>query len=252
MFRTELPRLYDLKDCIRDPNSFDAYFLDFENRLVGSAHVKDVYVQLENTLQGLDAQAWEHLKSESRSLLTARHHGGRGWQQLFDILSEARAYNYLKSRAATNLRFIPRARERTPDLECFFSLDRVLCEVKSINISDDEVAYRINPVRARSLASTVSPEFLKKLRQTIENAQKQLLAFDPTRSAKHIVYLNVVFDDFLAECKEAYFRQIDRDLAESAKSDTTLVICNDHTAFYKPLRMQFAEVDNLGPLLRTS
>jgi hypothetical protein len=60
------------------------------------------------------------------------------------------------------------------------------------------------------------------------------------------VYLNVCFDDFLAELKKAYFKQIDDDLGKTPVIGVRLVICNDHTPFYKPLEMRFADVDNIG------
>jgi hypothetical protein len=125
-------------------------------------------------------------------------------------------------------------------------LDCVLCEVKTINISDQEIAFRTGPVKARSFPTTVTDGFLKKLRATVENARLQLLAFDRGRAAVHFVYLNVCCDDFLAELKEAYFKQIDDDLAKTPVTGIRLVICNDYTPFYEPLEMRCADVDNTG------
>ncbi len=246
MFRAELPRLYELKDRITDPTSSDAYFHDFDQNLASSAHVKAVYVRCERTLQGLDDDAWEHLKQEALPFLTTRDKRGRGWQQLFNILNEARAYNYLKSLGCTNLHFIPRSHERSPDLEGSLVPDRVLCEVKSIGISDEEISFRTGPLKARSLPIALTDSFLKKLRATVETAKQQLLTFDDDRAAVHFIYLNVSFDDFLAELKEAYFKQIDDDLAKTPVTGIKLVICNEHTPFYKPLEMHFANVDNIG------
>ena len=246
MFRAELPRLYELKDCIDDPASHAAYFRDFDQNLAGSAHVKDIYHRYERDLQGLDDKAWEHLKEEALPRLTAHDNKGRGWQQLFDILNEARAYNYLKSRGCTNLRFIPRSHKRTPDLEGSLALGRLLCEVKTINASDEEIDFRAGRKKIRSGQITLPAEFLKKLRTTVECAKQQLLAFDHGRAAVHFVYLNVCFDDFLGTLKEAYLKQIDDDLARTPVTDVKLVICNDHTAFYKPLQMRSAEADNIG------
>jgi hypothetical protein len=246
VFRAELPRLYELRDCIADPASSDAYFRDFDQNLARSAHVKDVYLRQERMLKGLDDQAWEHLKGETLSLLTAHDKSGRGWQQLFDILNEARAYNYLKLVGCANLRFIPRSCEKTPDLEGSLALDRVLCEVKTINISNEEIAFRRAPAKARSIRTAVTDGFLKKLRATAETAKRQLLAFDHCCAALRFVYINVSFDDSLAEFKEGYFKQIDDDLAKTPLSGISLVICNEHTPFYKPLEMRFAVVDNIG------
>ncbi|MGA2569079.1 MAG: hypothetical protein ABSF23_01045 [Terracidiphilus sp.] len=244
-FRAEYPRLYGLKDCIADPTSPDAYFQNFDETLLNSTHVREVYSRLERTLQELDASAWAHLKEEIVPYLGNRD-SGRGWQQLFDILNEARAYRYLKSIGCTAVRFIPRARKPTPDLEGTRFGDRFFCEVKTINISDDEVAARTSPPTVRSLPMKLAPQFLGKLSATVSVAKQQLLAHDPSREAKHLVYLNIVFDDFLAECKEAYFQQIDGYLASAPDSDVRLIICNDYTAFYKPLQMRHADVDNVG------
>jgi hypothetical protein len=208
--------------------------------------VKEVYSRWERVLQGLDVQAWVHLKNEAVPRLTARDKNGRGWQQMFDILNEARAYNYLKSIGCTRVRFIPRTRERTPDLEAALGSNDLLCEVKTINISEEEIAARTGPMKARSLPINLTHGFLKKLRATIQAAKEQMAAYDNCGTAVHIVYLNIFFDDFLAELKNAYFQQIDAYLAEEPVSGIRLVICNDHTAFYTPLAMRSAEVDNEG------
>jgi hypothetical protein len=243
--RAELPRLYELKDRIADPNSSDAYFQDLEQKLADSAHVKEIYLRWERLLDELDTTAWEQLKKEAVPRLTNRDKKGRGWQQLFDILNEARAYRYLRSIGCTGVRFIPRSLTKTPDLEGALGPDHVLCEVKTINPSDEEVAARIALPRVRSLPVEITPGFLKKLLATLEAAQGQMQVYDPSGSAAvRFVYLNVNFDDFFAECKETYFQQIDRHLETAQVPGIRLVVCNDRTAFYKPLQMRCAHVDN--------
>jgi hypothetical protein len=246
MSRAELPRLYELRDCIDDPASPDAYFQNFDQNLADSGHIGEIYRRWERLLEGLDAKAWEHLKKEATPRLTQRDKMGRGWQQLFDILNEARAYNYLKSIGCTGVQFVPRSSERSPDLEADLASDRVLCEVKSLNRSDEEVAAQKGPPKARSGQINLGPGFLKKLLAAVETANRQMSAHDPAGAAVHVVYLNVAFDDFFAERKEAYFQQIDEYLATAPVSDSRIVICNDRTAFYKPLQMRFAHVDNAG------
>lgn len=246
MFRAELPRLYELRDCIDDQASPDAYFRDFDQNLTRYPEAKDFYLRQECALQGLDDEAWGHLKEEARPRLTEHGKNGRGWTKLFDILNEARAYNYLRSRGCTNLRFIPRSHTKTPDLEGSDSMGCVLCEVKTINVSDEEIDFRTGRQRVRSGQITLPAEFFGKLRSKVEDAKRQLSAFDCNRAAIHFVYLYIWFDDGEAQLKEAYFKQIDDDLARTPVTDIKLVICNDHTAFYKPLQMRFADVDNIG------
>lgn len=234
-----------MKDCVKDPSSPHAYFQNFDQELASSSHIKDVYLRTEGPLQELDAVAWEHLRREAVAYLERRDNE-RGWEQLFAILHEARAYRYLKSIGCTELRFIPRCKKRTPDLEGKLALNCVLCEVKTINPSNEEVAARTGPPRVRSLPIDLEPGFLKKLMLTIDQAGQQLSAYDPRHTAIHFVYLNISFDEFFAERKDNYFQQIDACLADRLPSGIRLVICNDYTAFYKPLQMVHATVDNLG------
>lgn len=63
-----------------------------------------------------------------------------------------------------------------------------------------------------------------------------------------MVYLNIFFDDFLAELKEAYFKQIDDELSKAPIEGVKIIFCNEHTPFYKHLEMQFADIDNLGDM----
>jgi hypothetical protein len=122
----------------------------------------------------------------------------------------------------------------------------LICEVKTINPSQDEIAARTGPPKARSGQICVTGEFLKKLRATIEAAKQQMLPYDPKGAADHLVYLIINFDDFFAERKEAYFQQIDEYLADAQVAGIRLVFCNARTAFYRPLQMRSADVDNVG------
>ncbi|HEV2277156.1 MAG TPA: hypothetical protein VGS02_03200 [Acidobacteriaceae bacterium] len=245
-FRAELPRVYELRDCIKDPESPEVNFQSFDEKLAIS-HVRDVYLRSELALQELDGAAWESLKKEAIPYLKKQDKKRAGWEQLFAILNQARAYRYLKSIGCTELRFIRRCNEqRTPDLEGELASDHVLCEVKTINPSAEEIVLRNNPPTVRSLPIELTPGFLRKLRATIEQARQQLCAYDPDRTAVHFVYLNISFDDFFAEQKDRYFQQIDNWLRETPISGIRLVLCNDYTAFYSPLQMLNASVDNIG------
>jgi hypothetical protein len=241
-----MPRIYELRDLIDDPASPDAYFQNFEENVRESPHhVQEVYLRRERELQGLDPDSWKSLKSEASPYLI-RKDPSRGWQQLFDILNQARAYNFLKTIGCSKIRFVPRADKqalRTPDLEAFFGPDRVLCEVKTINISQEEVHARTS-FTARPIGIRLSDGFFRKLRSDIMDAKKQMQDYDLTGTARHFVYINPCFDDFLAQCKEEYFGEIDQYLSENPIPGAELIFHNDHTAFYTPLRMVNATVVN--------
>ncbi len=171
---------------------------------------------------------------------------GRGWQQLFGILNQAHAYNYLKAIGSSNVRFIPRAKQRstrTPDLEGLLGSGRVLCEVKTINISEKEVRAR-NEFTVVNIANQLDDGFLRKLRSDITEAKGQMHAYDATDEVRYYVYINLCFDDFLGTYKEEYFRQIDQYLSDCLTPGMDLVFHNDRTPFHKALAMATATVIN--------
>ena len=144
MFRAQLPRLYELLDLIADPASPKAYFQDFETKLQVEPLCLPVYACWEKVFQILDEDAWKALKDEAAQYLTCRDKR-RGWHQLFDILGQADAYKHLGDIGCSKTRFIPRSDKegrRTPDLEGLLDSQRVLCEVKTINVSDAELRAR--------------------------------------------------------------------------------------------------------------
>src|SRR6266511_3924165 len=135
MFGKQLRRLYELKSLVPDLSDPTAYFYEFENRLQDPLCM-EFFCRCEKELQCLDDDAWAFLKDEVKPYLVTRSPDGRRWQQLFDVLGQARAYNHLKaSVGCSNVHFIPRASEsgrETPDLEGIHDSGRVLCEVKTI------------------------------------------------------------------------------------------------------------------------
>jgi hypothetical protein len=212
-FRSQLPRFYELKDLLNDPLHPDAYFHTLDDFLKNRSGF-ETFTLWENELRGLDPVAWESLKNKASPYLTRRDKNGRGWQQLFDILCEASAYNYLReSFSSAKVSFIPESDERkTPDLEGVLGCERVLCEVKTINISDDEVSARREPTVVRNVINQLKEGFFRKLDSDIATAKSQLESYDPEGAAQHLVYIKVCFDDWVGFYKEDYLRQINQHL----------------------------------------
>ena len=255
MFRAQLLRLYELRDLIADPTSPDAFFQDFENKLQ-HAEIRCVYERHEKSLQGLDDNAWSFLKSEATPYLATKD-AGRGWHQLFDILYQAHAYNYLTTIGTLNVRFIPRSSKRTPDLEGVLNSDKVLCEVKTLNISEKEVGA-LQEIKARKIRTELDdglPDrtkldegFLNKLHSDITTAKKQMRAYDPREEALHYVYIIPCFDNWPDGYKEEFFQQIDQYLLNSAIPAVNLVFRSERTRHCKDLAMTAAAVDNAGSI----
>lgn len=211
-FRSQLPRFYELKDLLNERSHPDAYFQSFEDRMQDETWF-DTFSLWEKELQALDPMAWEFLKSKARPYLKRRENG-RGWQQLFDVLGEASAYSYLRrSEGYSKICFIQESTEQTPDLEAVQGEVRVLCEVKTINVSDDEIRARSGPPAVRKVSDRLSEGFFRKVESDITNAKGQLRSYDPDNTARHLVYINICFDVWPGFYNKEYVRQISERLA---------------------------------------
>ena len=217
MYRSELPRIYELRDLLPNQLPLTAYFQNLDKRLSECPQKLRQYRDLERDLAGLDADAWEFLKAEVNPLLSAKHEQ-RGWQQLFDKLNQAKAYNYLKRIGYESIRFVPpssEGRQMTPDLKASKGVERAICEVKTINVSDIE-ANRRSSGGVATIKDQLDPEFFQKLGADLRQAETQINAFDADAAAK-FVYVVINFDDELHEYADRYQVQIDRYLAENPR-----------------------------------
>lgn len=247
MHRSDMPRVCELRDLVVDPNAPDAYFQGFDDvlREVDSAKMRSWLVR-EKELQGLDLDAWEFLKGECKPTLTARDAGGREWEQFISILNQARGYNYLVGLGCSEVQFIPRATIRsrkTPDIRGAIHGRRVLCEVKTFNISDGEVASRQQ--RAAGMSSERLDEgFFRKLAATLQGANDQMHAYDDSEDVLRVLFVVTNFDDFLGEHKAEYFEQIDAKIASIRMPGSEVVFFNQRSAFHPHVSMKNAVVIN--------
>lgn len=246
MFRTKMPRVYELRALIADQTADNAYFQDFDNSVRAEPSKARVWFDREQVLQELDQDSWEYLKKELLPYLTAKSRSGRGWQQLITILNQAYAYRYLKHMGCLALAFISRATQRgqdTPDLEAELDGARVLCEVKTINISDAEVQARKSGT-GRTTLDQLDHGFFAKLQADLTKASQQMNAYDDSNDVVRIVYLVPDFDDLLGEYKAGYYQQIDQHLAGHQTRELQIVFHNQATAFHPSITMRHASVVN--------
>lgn len=245
-FAEIMPRLYELKDAVPDPTHPDAYFQNFEKNLARSSHVQDQYKKLERTLGVLDAEAWRDLKERASQYLMVRDHGGRGWQALFDTLNEAKGYTYLRRCGYTSIAFIKRANKKTPDLRAVYDGTTVFCEVKTINVSQDEAARRAQIAQGAVMASEVpnhvTPGMLHKVRATLEDSIEQLDTQDPQRAARRIVFTVLTFDDWVGDYQTEYIAQVDGHLLANPVAGAELVFCPASNLFERRFTMRSATI----------
>ena len=209
MHRNELPRINEIRDLLRNPDSPDTYFQDFDNSIAANCVKRKHFIDIERDLRGLDNVAWNWLKSEVASMFQQRH-PIRGWQAAFDKLNQAKAYNHLVRLGCADVKFVPesaRSGQKTPDLAGFLGSTKVLCEVKTVNISDKEAVAR-NEMAGRGTQDRLPDVFFSKLRSTLETAKEQMVCYYPNDDAKRMAYIIVNFDDRLHQYVATYSEQL--------------------------------------------
>jgi hypothetical protein len=93
------------------------------------------------------------------------------------------------------------------DCEKVLGPTKVLCEVKTINISEIEATRRTRG-GVGSTEAQASDGFFKKLTADLRNAKKQMDVYAGSSDARKIVYIVVNFDDSLHQYADDYKAQI--------------------------------------------
>jgi hypothetical protein len=250
MFRKEFPRLYELRDQIEDPKSLNVFWRDFDVKLK-DAVLRKTCRPYENALQTLDLDAWDSLKKEASAYQTIwDEENGRGQQQVIDILNQARAYTYLRNEiGCSDIHFIARSTAKgikTPDLKGALGNIKVICEVKTINPSKDEVLRRLHGNTVRNEYIPLGQGFFNKLIYDIEVAKNQMEAYGKDKRALHIVYIILNLDNFWGEDKEKHYQEIDKYLGDNENRihGIKIVFHNQPIGFPAHITMKFATVVN--------
>jgi hypothetical protein len=152
-----------------------------------------VALHLERELQALDPDSWPVLRRKAAPYVHRPDKLGYH-AQLFDLPNEAKAYIFLESLGARDVRLVPEGQEPTPDLRAHLATGKVAMEVKTIRESDQQKDYFTCPAAFRPAVrgQRELPEGLKrKILETLANAAVQL-SVDPL--AKRLIYLVVRLD----------------------------------------------------------
>jgi len=135
----------------------------------------------------------------------------------------------------------------SPDLEGFLDSKKVICEVKTINPSDDEIARRKEgKFRHNEPQIELSAGFFNKLITTLNKAKSQIETIDTQNEAIHFVYFILYFDDFWCENKEGYYEQIDHYFALNPLNNIRIVFHNQSNCLDRTIKinMMYCEVHN--------
>jgi hypothetical protein len=58
--RANLPRIFEIRDCVAERGSSETYFQDFENSLANNSVKRKHFLHIETELDGLDLDAWTY------------------------------------------------------------------------------------------------------------------------------------------------------------------------------------------------
>lgn len=221
-FRIEFPRIYELRDLFRRDLPEGVRFPALDNTIYEFPPKRRFLQGVERDLEQLDPVAWAALKAKVPPLL--KKHRTRVWEPLYDTLNEAKGYNYLTRIGCSAVHFIPTVEGmKTPDLGALSPEGRsVLCDVKTVNISDIEVHRR----REGSVGTTIDQledGFFRKIQSDLAHAKTQMVTYAPDASTRKIVYVIVNFDDGLHEYVDRYRVQIEQFVAANAIPDLETV-----------------------------
>ncbi len=195
MWAKQLPRLYDLYTH-SEREHLDNYFYNFNdvlNRGLSELRQK-AYADIETSLSRLSQNAWMQLRQKALPYVSSPDRKkNRAWGQLFDTLNESLGYNLLLERGYSDIVFIDSI-NKAPDLKGVKFDDVALVEIKTINRSDNDLAYYKNPPLARHSAYKVTPLMKDKLRSTLSVAKEQLMTYTDATVVHRIALLLIRLD----------------------------------------------------------
>ena len=180
------------------PNDNSSRFYNFWEAFYEIPERVQAFTLIEEELSQLYDESWSLLKNEACKLCITSD-TNRGWSQLFDKLNEAKGYCFLKSMGCVNIRFIPRAKKKnieTPDLEGWKDKSNILCEVKTINISDQNIMAG-KKIKAQTVDDSITPGLKKKLENMFTKASSQLNSYPVTTNTNKFIYLIITYDEDL-------------------------------------------------------
>ena len=164
------------------------------------------YRAYERALCYLDPESWVKLRIKA-IVHFPDYRNGQLKQGFFNQLNEVFAYQHLVRRGYRQVRVLHEVGKTQPDIEYMDGDERLFCEVKTICISDKQIARRNTNQLLRGDApiyDVLSDGFVNKLQSDLDKASRQINA----RVAKGLIYVLIFFDDFTVTNYDTYRKQI--------------------------------------------
>ena len=199
-----MQRIRELVASVKTAHPNDHFFANIEGTWKTSRQARAQYVGYDRALQALDPESWSELKAKAIAHFPD-HRKGQLKQGFFNQLNEAFAYEHLIRSGCKGVRILKETGKTIPDIAYNFQGMPGHCEVKTIGISQEQLA-RWEKIQAFSgtIYSQLSDGFLGKLDSALTSADSQIAAKETTG----LIYVVVLFDDFTLMYYETYRKQI--------------------------------------------
>jgi hypothetical protein len=182
----------------------DTFFTGVDRRLRLSSQARAFYRAYDRALSYLDQESWGALSQKALAHFRD-HRRGQLKQGFFNQLNDAFAYQYLVRRGNSRVRVLREGGRTTPDLSYFSGESLHHCEVKSIGISQEEVARRRSDQYAhRNSYGSLSDGFFNKLGSDLTHANSQISSL----GTPGLVFIVATFDDATLTYYDSYRGQI--------------------------------------------
>ncbi|MBN1972783.1 MAG: hypothetical protein JW787_04045 [Sedimentisphaerales bacterium] len=216
----EFPHLYQIFKLsdISHPDNFFAG-MDSERK---SQLAMESYRKWENRLSRLSVDAFNDLSVRASQCVTKRDKkNNRHWSTLFEVLNEAKGYEFLLDEGYNVVRFIPtQKKEVTPDIWAKKNDSEAVLEVKTIWRSDFDLSLRFEKVQTS--ICEISDGFKNKIIDDYEEAKRQCYSIKDPNITRRICYFCIDLDLVVA-MEESNQKLLEDFMKNIEKSDVEIV-----------------------------
>ena len=196
-------RVRELVTAVNQAYPHDPFFDRFAESCRANPAKTKAYRTYDDAFRLLDSGSWNLLKAKAVAHFRD-HRSGQLKQGFFNQLNEAFAYRHLLRQGFTAVRMLPETGKRIPDLQYRAGRVRQHCEVKTLNISDEEISRRGSGKAFSNVYLRLGEGFFKKLAASIASARSQI----DSQGTGGLVYVVAVWDDIALDCYRGYRRQL--------------------------------------------
>lgn len=192
----EFPHLFQIfkiSDVDHPDNFFSRMGSERKSRLAVAS-----YKSWENRLSRLSENAFKDISGRAAPCVTLRDKKmGRHWSALFEVLNEAKGYEFLLDEGYSNIRFIPRSKKESPDIRAQWDCSEAVLEVKTIWRSDFDLSMRRNG-KVQSSICELPAGFKSKVIDDYKKATSQCHSIISTSVTRRICYFCIDLDLIVA------------------------------------------------------